>query len=225
MNNRLLLALAVATTGLAGTALAADEPGSWYLSPLLQYTGLDSGRQAKDDLGGQLGLGYNLTPDWALEGAFGYGGFDRNAGGSIRLQTYTLDALRKFTLDSSAVQPYLLFGAGALRERVTPVTDTQTNLGAEVGAGLLYGIGNQTGATRFALRAEAKYRLDFVNNPAYTNSRPGDLIAGLLRRRLPRRRLRRRRLRRLRRRHLPRRRRPRRLRSTWRACISRPTRP
>ena len=179
MNNRLLFALAIASTGLAGTSLAADEPGSWYVSPLVQYTGLNNGRQAKDDFSGQLGLGYNLSPDWAVEGAASNGSFDRNAGGTVRLQSYMVDALRKFTVDSP-VQPYLLGGVGALRERVTPdMSSQQTNMGAEIGAGLLYGLGSQTGATRFALRAEAKYRLDFINNAAYTNNRPGDVIAGV----------------------------------------------
>ena len=104
MNKRLLIALALAATGTAGSALAADEAGSWYLSPLAQYTGLDSGRQAKDDFGAQLGLGYNLSKEWAVEAAPSYGGFDRNGGGSIKLQAYMVDALRKFDTGSS-IQP------------------------------------------------------------------------------------------------------------------------
>ena len=179
MNKNLMIALALATSAAAGSALAADEPGSWYVSPLLQYTGLDSGRQAKDDIGGQLGVGYNLSREWAVEGNVGNGGFDRNSGtGSIQLQNFMVDGLRKFDL-GSAVEPYLLVGAGALREKVTPDQSWATNFGAEAGGGVLVGLGDQTGASRVALRAEAKYRLDFVNSAAYTTSRPGDIVLGL----------------------------------------------
>ena len=53
---------------LAGSnALATDDTGSWYVSPMAQYTFLDSGRHSKDTVGYAFAFGQNFAPGWAAE--------------------------------------------------------------------------------------------------------------------------------------------------------------
>jgi len=65
---RVLLGSLIAAVGFAsGSAVAADDSGAWYISPMGQYHDLDRGRISKDNFGAQIGLGYNLLHGFAVE--------------------------------------------------------------------------------------------------------------------------------------------------------------
>ena len=58
---RMMLGSLIAAVGSAsGSAVAADDSGAWYVSPMGQYHDLDPRRISKDNFGGQIGLGCNL---------------------------------------------------------------------------------------------------------------------------------------------------------------------
>ncbi|MFO1468804.1 MAG: OmpA family protein [Steroidobacteraceae bacterium] len=176
----ILLGVALGTLGAAQAARADDEAGSWYLSPMAQWTLLHSERPAEDDLGFQIGVGRNFAHGLAAELNYSEGKFDRNGvtGDRLKLQHYSLDLLKKFDyLPSSHIQPYLLAGIGGIDDKLTGFRRSSAFAG-EVGGGLLWPLGHQDGSSRLQIRTEAKYRKELVTT-AYGASDPGDVVFGV----------------------------------------------
>jgi OOP family OmpA-OmpF porin len=187
------LASALGGVGAAGYALAdsaapgTDEAGSWYVSPMFQYNLQDNERYLKDNFGYQVGIGFNLPHEWALEGDFSRGEFDiKGTDAARRLSGYSLDVIKKFFPESVVqhwmLQPYALAGGGELDDRTSaPGYDSATfhTFLAEAGVGLLTGIGSQTGSTRVQLRTEAKYRLEFATADRLGVKDPSGLMLGV----------------------------------------------
>jgi len=158
-------------------ALAADDTGAWYVAPMAQYTFLDGKRAADDNVGYQAGVGYNFAPNWAAEinGASSSFKVPPTLGAHQALTEYSLDFLYKF-LPDAPVRPYLLFGGGELTDRIGGTITNHHAGAAEAGAGLLFGVGSQEGSTRFQIRTEAKYRMEFLGANAYDPRDPGDVV-------------------------------------------------
>jgi OOP family OmpA-OmpF porin len=160
----------------------ADGTGSWYISPLAQYTFLDKDRISSDHAGYDIALGTNFAPNWAAEVNGSIGSFKiPNSGASQQLDAYSLDFLYKF-LPDSIFRPYLVAGGGGLFDRVAGgLTDHHAGF-AEAGVGFLLGIGPQTTSTRLQFRAEGKYRKEFLAANEFNPKDPGDTVvsAGLL---------------------------------------------
>jgi outer membrane protein OmpA-like peptidoglycan-associated protein len=179
--NRVILSAVLAATSAASGAFAADvynDTGSWYLSPMGTYSLMDRDRLSKDDFGYQVGIGTNFAPNWAGEVNYSNGSYKiRSLGESQKLWAYSLDFLYKFLPDST-VRPYLIAGGGELNDKIGAGDIYHTYL-AEAGAGLLTGIGSQSGAVRLQLRTEAKYRLEFANRDEFGPKDPSDLIFGV----------------------------------------------
>jgi OmpA-OmpF porin, OOP family len=173
-------------TAAAAPAFAADvwnDTGAVYFDPMLQYSILDQKRISKDDFGFQAGLGYNFAPNFALEIDYGIGsfkvkGFEGSAGPSEQLRTTSLDVLYKF-LPNSLIRPFVLAGGGDLQDRIGGTFDNNHSWMAEAGIGVLTGLGDQSGSTRWQLRTEAKYRREFIQNVAFIPNKPGDVVFGV----------------------------------------------
>jgi OOP family OmpA-OmpF porin len=149
---------------------------------MAQYTILDSKRISDDHTGYQVGLGQNFAPNWAAEINASIGSFKiPNSGASQQLDAYSLDLLYKFLPDST-FRPYLVAGVGGMQDRIAGGVEDHHAWLAEAGAGLLIGLGPQTGSSRFGLRTEAKYRVEFLGSNPYAPKEPGDVVlsAGLL---------------------------------------------
>jgi OOP family OmpA-OmpF porin len=187
MNRATVLGVAVSLGIAAGGVRAADEAGSWYVSPLMQYSLQDNDRQLKDNFGYQAGFGFNLPHEWALEGDFNRGEFDiKGTDATRRLTGYSIDVIKKFfpaeIMQRYMLQPYALAGGGELDDRTSaPGYDSRTyhTYLAEAGIGLLTGIGNQQGSTRVQLRTEAKYRVEFANADRFGVKDPSGVIFGV----------------------------------------------
>ncbi|MDB6083013.1 MAG: hypothetical protein JWN43_894 [Gammaproteobacteria bacterium] len=179
MKKLIFCSLAGALAVAGSTVYAADDTGAFYVSPMLQYYRLDKDRIAKDDFGAQIGLGYNLPHQFALEADFSRGTFNIS-GSSLhqRLSGYSLDVIKKFFPDS-IIQPYALVGGGEMDDTLTKYPRTYHTYLAEAGVGLLFGLGSQTGSTRVQLRTEAKYRVDWANRNFAGPKDPSDLIFGV----------------------------------------------
>jgi OOP family OmpA-OmpF porin len=169
----------VAAAGAAsGTVLADDDTGAWYVSPMLQYNLLDNKRAAKDGLGFDVALGYNIAPHFAAEFNGSNGSYQIHNMASQHLTAYSLDGLYKI-LPGSIVDPYAIVGAGEMDDSVGRSTVKNQAWMAEAGVGALTNIGPQTGSFRLQLRTEAKYRREFIQNTAYNPNNPGDVLFGV----------------------------------------------
>jgi outer membrane protein OmpA-like peptidoglycan-associated protein len=156
-----------------------DDTGAWYLSPMAQYTLLDHRRDSKDGYGYQVGLGYDFSPHVAAEFAIGNGSFHlRGSGASEKLQTASVDVLYKILSPDHWFRPYMLAGAGAMSDDLGRASQTHQAPLLEAGAGLLTGLGSQSGSTRIQFRTEAKYRYQFVSGVADVPRGPGDVVFG-----------------------------------------------
>jgi OOP family OmpA-OmpF porin len=176
MNRAILLGAIAAAAGLSSVALADDDTGGWYVNPMVQYWDLDSARNAKNNVAGQLGLGWNFQPNWAVELEGAAGKFKATNGQDLSLIRYSVDFLRKF-MPESTVHPYVIFGGGGFQDHLPGYESTQT-FGAEVGGGLLYDLGQKTGSSRWQARAEVKYQHEFTERTA-TSPDVGDFVVGV----------------------------------------------
>jgi len=174
---RLIVAGAIAATlGLSSVALADDDTGAFYVSPMAQWWRLDPARDAKNGPAGQLGLGYNFDPNWAIELEGAGGTFTAGNGNKLSLIRYSVDFLRKYLPDST-VHPYVIFGGGGFQDHLAGAPNT-AGFGAEVGGGLLVDLGPKMGSTRWRIRTEVKYQHEFQDNTATTQD-VGDIVVGV----------------------------------------------
>ncbi len=161
-------------------AEAYDDTHAWYLSPMLQYTLLDHRRISEEHVGYQFGIGFNFAPNFAAEIAASNGSFKISGTGlSEKLTATSLDLLYKFPPMTSIFRPYVITGAGFMSDNIGHVSDNYNKWQAEAGAGLLTGVGSQTGRTRLQLRTEAKYRWEFSRAMIDVPRNPGDVIFGV----------------------------------------------
>lgn len=174
------LILAAGTAGSAQAADAYDDTGAWYISPLGQYTLLDEKRISKDNLGFQIGLGYDFAPQLAAEIAVSAGSFKvKGSGASEKLTATALDILFKLKPATSMFRPYVIVGTGGLSDNIGRVPENNDEWFAEAGLGALTGLGSQSGSTRLQLRTEAKYRYEFIRNTPGIPNNPGDVVLGV----------------------------------------------
>jgi OOP family OmpA-OmpF porin len=175
----MICGLAAALGAATGPAGATDDAGAVYVSPMLQYHELDKDRVSKDNFGGQIGLGYNLSNGFAVEADANRANFSISGlTAEQRLTGYSLDVIKKFFPDS-VIRPYVLAGGGEMDDTLTKSPGTFHTFLAEAGVGVLTGLGDQTGSTRVQLRTEAKYRLEFASRGLYGPKDPGDIVYGV----------------------------------------------
>jgi len=182
MKRELLGALIAAACTASGTALADgyDDTGAIYISPMADYTFLDSNRISKSGAGYQVGLGYNFAKDFAAELNFSPNSFKvTGSGASEKLTALSLDVMYKFLPVTSIIRPYALFGGGRMTDQVGGHGPNNDQWLVEAGGGALIGLGDQTGSTRFQLRTEAKYRKEFISDAAFIPHDPGDVIVSV----------------------------------------------
>ena len=179
MNRVMCLNAAIAAALVSSVAVASDDAGALYISPMGQYSLLDKDRIAKDDFGAQFGVGVALPHGLAVEADFSRATFDvSGTNATQRLSVYSADVIKKFFPDS-IVQPYALIGGGLMQDTLTKYPHTYQTYEGEAGLGVLYGLGSQTGSTRAQLRTEAKYRVDFANRNFAGPKDPSDLVVGV----------------------------------------------
>jgi outer membrane protein OmpA-like peptidoglycan-associated protein len=159
---------------------AYDDTGAWYLAPLAQYDFLDKSRIANNHAGFQVGLGYDFAPHMAAELAVSNGSFRiPSLGTHEHLTAVAIDGLYKFLPVTALVRPFVLVGTGGMTDSVGPHAPNNDGWMAEAGGGALMALGSQAGSTRFQLRAEVKYRREFIQNVEFIPNNPGDIIAGI----------------------------------------------
>ena len=151
----------------------------WYLTPFGSYTWGDSERQADDGWGGGLTVGRPVHPNWNLEFRTAYEELDAKSGGPGKYKnwTLTLDALwfpiRREGLAAwkeRSVQPYLVGGAGAIKDDVGGSDAWSWALNG--GVGFVWPFSNWG-----RLVGDARYRWDSNNGHLGSGGNFGDWIA------------------------------------------------
>ena len=109
--NMSYLALA-ATLAVSFSASADDESykGSWYALPGISYNWTDSDLKAKDDVGGFLRIGKEISQNWDVQLGGSYASVDGNTDGKYKQTLLGVDALYMFSREK--LRPFLLAGIG-----------------------------------------------------------------------------------------------------------------
>ncbi len=148
-----LLALFTCAILVFSGAHGAEAPGQWYVAPMVSGFWGDSSRFTDDGVGGHLALG-RAFEKWNLElGGFYY---DLDGANDTTIWGVGADVLGVWYRERR-ITPFLLAGYGYTKNDQDIRDDTQNGY-ANAGVGLLIDL---TSSGTVALRAEARYRLDF----------------------------------------------------------------
>ncbi|MBI5098072.1 MAG: outer membrane beta-barrel domain-containing protein [Nitrospirae bacterium] len=112
------LAMVFLLTFFAVNGMSQIRQGSVSLNPNIGGYVFQGGQHIENDITYGIGLGYNFTENWGVEGNFNYVDTDSNAdssdGEDVKAYLYRLDAIYHFMPEKKLV-PYLSAGVGAVR--------------------------------------------------------------------------------------------------------------
>ncbi|RLA33829.1 MAG: hypothetical protein DRR11_04575 [Gammaproteobacteria bacterium] len=142
---------------LAGPAVNAAE---MYVTPSINYVDDDKERAADDVIGGQIGVGWKLSPRVFVEGVFGYADMP---GYFQDIDIMDLSANVLFSLGpDTRLSPYVLAGTGIMRTSSNMV-ETETSALANLGVGVMYRFGESAAS----LRLEYRKRFELYNTVTF----------------------------------------------------------
>ncbi len=166
MKHKALSALiAVAMIG-GGVSTAYAQDGGWYLAPRVGVNFSDSNRDTDSSLYTGLGIGWWVSPNFAVDVEYGHNDADFKdssfrAGREWESQSIGVTGRWFFGEQGSSWRPYVLAGLGALRHAAYSGTIQPHGWDpmATVGGGIEYNFNE-----RMALRGELAARYDHDNN-------------------------------------------------------------
>lgn len=143
----------------AGNVFADVRTGAFTVSPMAGYHVIDGSSNIDDAAAFGLGLGYNLSPEWAFEADLRYTPTKLDFGKSndVDIWTLSLGGLYHFR-PAAVVNPYLSFGAGVMQYDFETGSD-ETNPMGYYGGGLKYALGESAD-----LRLDLRHLLDYRND-------------------------------------------------------------
>ena len=151
-----MLWLAVLCLAFSFTANAEIKAKAFTITPMIGGHSFEGNLNLDDSPFLGIGLGYNLTDKWAIEGVFTNTNADGEEGASdADVQTYRIDALYHLWPDKALV-PYLAAGLGGISTDYDR-GDDHDHLLLNYGAGIKYFILDDL----IALRADVRHLLDF----------------------------------------------------------------
>ncbi len=138
------------------TAHAENKENAFTLSPMVGGHTFEGNLNLDDSPFLGIGLGYNLTENWTVEGVFTHTDADGEDGGSdAKIQSYRIDALYHLWPDRDFI-PYLAAGIGGISTDYDRGDDTD-HLLFNYGVGVKYFILDDL----IALRADIRHLIDF----------------------------------------------------------------
>lgn len=166
MFKKVLLLLFVASC-LALPVSAEIQPGAFTLSPMIGGHIFEGNQSLDESSFWGIGLGYNLTESWAVEGVYTRTDADADDASTTdtKVETIRLDALYHFN-SSNKLVPYLVAGLGGIYSDPDSGAE-RDHLLFNYGVGLKYFILDDL----IALRADVRHLLDFPepdNNLQYS---------------------------------------------------------
>ncbi|NGX15299.1 OmpA family protein [Wenzhouxiangella sp. XN24] len=162
---RKIVAAAAATALLLGnTAMAAEKPGQWYVTPMASAIWVDNERLVDDDIGAALSIGRALTDDVNVE----FHGFNYALENGRELDYWGVGAdVARVFYRNQRISPYVLGGFGWSKKNSDPGLDEDTIYG-NLALGFLTDV---TSNGSIALRTELRYRIDHDSNDRPDGSR------------------------------------------------------
>jgi OOP family OmpA-OmpF porin len=148
-------------------AAASNQSGAFTLSPFLGNHVFEGNQSLDTSSFWGVGLGYNLTENWAVEAVYSKTDADAEdlSTTDTKVETYHLDALYHFWPNKRFV-PYIAAGLGAINSSPEGASD-RDHLLLNYGAGFKYFILDDL----IALRADVRHLVDFPepdNNLQYS---------------------------------------------------------
>jgi len=148
-------------------AAASNQSGAFTLSPFLGNHVFEGNQSLDTSSFWGVGLGYNLTENWAVEAVYSKTDADAEdlSTTDTKVETYHLDALYHFWPDKTFV-PYIAAGLGTIYSSPEGTSD-RDHLLFNYGAGFKYFILDDL----IALRADVRHLVDFPepdNNLQYS---------------------------------------------------------
>ena len=154
---RRIFFLSVVLCMLAFPAAAANQAGAFSVSPMLGGHTFEGNLSLDTSAFWGIGLGYNLTENWGIEGVYTRTDADAEdvSTTDTKVETYRLDVLYHFMPDQKFV-PYIAAGLGAIYSSPDVGAD-RDHLLFNYGVGVKYFILDDL----IALRADVRHLVDF----------------------------------------------------------------
>jgi len=147
--------------GVSLVAVSAANAGEMFVTPSFNYIDDDPKRAADDVTGGQIGVGWKLSPRVTVEGVAGYAVMT----GYVDVDVAELSANVLFSLGpDTRLSPYVLAGTGIMKTYSAAV-ENETSALANLGVGVMYGFGEGP----LSLRLEWRTRFELFNTITYTD--------------------------------------------------------
>jgi len=147
--------------GFSLVAVSAVNAGEMYVTPSFNYIDDDPERAADDVTGGQIGIGWKLSPRVTVEGVAGYAVMT----GYVDVDVADLSANVLISLGpESRLSPYVLVGTGIMKTYSAAI-ENETSALANLGVGVMYGFGEGP----LSLRLEWRSRFELFNAITYTD--------------------------------------------------------
>ena len=148
MKKNLMSFALMASLGVTSfNALAEDEAykGAWYALPGISYNWTDSDLSAKDDVGGFLRLGKEISQNWDVQFGGSYASVDGNTDGKYKQTLLGVDALYMFSREK--LRPFLLVGLGYAHNKLDYAVSggSKDSFMGNVGAGVQYLVSDNIG--------------------------------------------------------------------------------
>ena len=147
-----------------------NSPNAWTISPMAGYHVFDGSLDLEDQFSIGLAVGYNLTPNWALEAdvRFTPTQTDFSGGGNVDVNVWTISggALYHF-MPEQRFDPYLAFGLGGIVYDIDKTTDNDEDYMGYWGGGVKYALNSMT-----ALRVDLRHLIDYRSD-SELNSQDG----------------------------------------------------
>ena len=152
-----IIVISLALCLLALPAAAANLPGAFSISPMLGGHIFEGNLSLDSSTFWGIGVGYNLTENWGLEGVYTRTDADAEDASTTdtKVETYRLDVLYHFMPDQKLV-PYVAAGLGAIYSSPAIGAD-RDHLLFNYGVGIKYYILDDL----IALRADVRHLVDF----------------------------------------------------------------
>jgi OOP family OmpA-OmpF porin len=141
MKKNLMGLALMAGLGLTSFAASAEDSaykGSWYALPGVSYNSTDSDLNAKDDVGGFIRAGKEISQDWDVQFGGSYASVDGNTTGKYKQTLLGVDALYMFSREK--LRPFLLVGLGYAHNKLDYAVagGSKDSVMGNVGAGVQY---------------------------------------------------------------------------------------
>jgi OOP family OmpA-OmpF porin len=168
---KVLLFITVLLVFFSANALADNRQGAVTLTPMAGYHVIDGGMDLDNEAAFGLGLGYNISEHWGIEGDVRYTSTQTDIQGvserDVDILTLGLGALYHFQPEEE-LNPYLTLGGGGLIYDIDGSSSDAEDYMFYWGGGAKYALTETT-----ALRLDLRHILDYLDDTGHSQHENG----------------------------------------------------